>query len=125
MKIKITVTSIAFLITAIVGCKKESNITDYAEKATCRGTTPTYTVDIANILNTNCATSKCHDASSAKAKINLSDYKNASTQFKNNKKNLASVHHEKGIKKMPDGKAKLSDEIINKLDCWVKNSCPE
>ncbi|NUM51882.1 MAG: hypothetical protein HUU48_12290 [Flavobacteriales bacterium] len=125
MKLKNIITAITCLIIGITSCKKESNITDYAEQATCTGTTPTYTADVATILNTNCATSKCHNASSAKAKINLSDYNNASAQFRNNKRNLASVHHEKGIKKMPEGRAKLSDEIINKLDCWVKNSCPQ
>jgi len=26
---------------------------------------------------------------------------------------------------MPQGQSKLADATINKLDCWVKNGCPE
>jgi hypothetical protein len=38
---------------------------------------------------------------------------------------LASVHHASGVKAMPQGQSKLAEASINKLDCWVKNGCPE
>ncbi len=104
-------------------CKKDA--VDYAAQATCSGNIPTYTNDIAFILNTNCTLSGCHNASSAKEGINLSDYASASSQFKNNPDNLASVHHGSGVKPMPDGRPQLAADLINKLDCWVKNGCPQ
>jgi hypothetical protein len=118
---------ISIIIVCIVfyACKKSSTNPDYAASAVCSGTTPTYTAVVQTILNTNCATSGCHSAASAKAGINLSDFANASSQFKSNSKNLASVHHGSGVQSMPKNANKLSDADINKLDCWVKNSCPQ
>jgi len=123
MKKNLLAVAILTGMVTINACKKDS--TDYAAQATCTGTAPTYTNDIAPILNTNCALNGCHNASSAKEGINLSDYASASSQFKNNPDNLTSVHHGSGVKPMPDNKPKLSDDIINKLDCWVKNGCPQ
>ena len=113
------------LIVCMNSCGKKTDTTDYAAIAVCSGTTPTYTTDIANILNTNCATSACHSASSAKSGINLSTYSSASSQFKTNSKNLISIHHGSGVDQMPKNAAKLSEATINKLDCWVKNGCPQ
>jgi hypothetical protein len=110
-------------LSAFNACKKDA--VDYAAQATCTGTTPTYSNEIGTILNTNCALSGCHSASSSSAGINLSDYASASSQFKNNADNLTSVHHGSGVEPMPRGGAKLSADLINKLDCWVKNGCPQ
>jgi hypothetical protein len=104
-------------------CKKDT--TDYASQATCTGTTPTYTNDVAAILNTRCALGGCHNASSAEAGINLSTYASASSQFLNNDDNLTAIHHGSGVKAMPDGEPQMAADIINKLDCWVKNGCPQ
>lgn len=117
--------SIAFIaLFFLPACQKESN-TDFAAQAVCTGAVPTYTAYIATILNNNCASSGCHNASTAKAGIRLNDYTNASSQFLSNSKNLASVHHAGGVDAMPRNAAKLSDALINKLDCWVKNNCPQ
>ena len=114
------------IIATITSCDDdETDTTDYAGQATCTGAVPTYTADIAVILNNNCALSSCHNASSARDGINLSDYSNASSQFKNNKKNLIAVHHGSGVDAMPRNASKLSDATINKLGCWVKNGCPQ
>ncbi len=98
--------------------------TDHASVAIC-STTPTYTNDVASIINGSCAFSGCHNNNSNSAGISLEGYSNASTEFRNNSKNLASVHHDSNVKSMPRGAAKLSDAAINKLDCWVKNNCPQ
>ncbi len=128
MKFKYTLVGIFGIISfvlAINSCGKKTDTTDYAAIAVCSGTTPTYTADIANILNTNCATSACHSASSAKSGINLSTYTSASSQFKTNSKNLISIHHGSGVDQMPKNASKLAEATINKLDCWVKNGCPQ
>lgn len=123
MKKNLFIAAIVAGIVTINACKKDA--IDYAAQATCNGTVPTYTNEIAPILNTNCALSGCHNASSAKEGINLSDYASASSQFKNNPDNLTSVHHGSGVKPMPDGRPQLAADLINKLDCWVKNGCPQ
>jgi hypothetical protein len=110
-------------LVTINACKKDS--TDYAAQATCTGTTPTYNGEISSIINTHCGDSNCHNASSSKAGINLSTYALASSQFLNNNDILTSIHHGRGVSPMPDNKPQLSSDIINKLDCWVKNGCPQ
>ena len=122
-----SISIIAMLLTIVyaTSCKKESENTDFANSANCTGVTPVYTGEIASIINSNCATSGCHGGGSSAAGINLSNYANASNQFKNNSDNLASIHHAGDVDAMPRGASKLSDAVINKLDCWVKNGCPQ
>lgn len=120
MKFQYLIFSILILI--IFSCSK-TDTTDYAGIAVC-SSVPTYTNNVATILNTSCALSGCHN-NSAKAGINLSNYEQASSQFKTNSKNLISIHHGSGVEAMPRNSAKLSDASINTLDCWVKNSCPQ
>lgn len=122
--ILITATICIALFAGMISCKKTDK-TDYAANATCTGTTPTYTANIATILDANCASSGCHNASSAKAGIKLDNYANASDQFKNNNKNLIAIHHGNGVDAMPKGASQLSSTLINQLDCWVKNGCPQ
>jgi hypothetical protein len=110
-------------IIAINACKKDS--TDYAAQAVCTGAVPTYSGEIASIIDTHCGDSNCHSANASKSGINLSTYALASSQFLNNEDILISIHHGSGVAPMPDNKPQLSSDIINKLDCWVKNGCPE
>jgi hypothetical protein len=111
------------LITFVFACKKKED-TNYADAATCTST-PTYTADIAPILNASCANGGCHNAGSKRAGIDLSNYAVAKNEFMKNNTALASVHHASGVKAMPQGQSKLAEASINKLDCWVKNGCPE
>lgn len=113
----------AGLILSCYSCKKSED-TNYADAATCTST-PTYTADVAPILNASCATPGCHNASSKRDGIDLSTYASAKSEFTKSNTALASVHHASGVKAMPQGQSKLSDASINKLDCWVKNGCPQ
>lgn len=111
----------AFVI-FIIACN--TDLINHSVDAVCTKV-PTYTKDAAAIIDNNCALSGCHGASGAKAGIHLDGYTNASKEFLNNLENLASIHHDKGVKSMPRGSAKLNDSLINVLDCWVKNGCPQ
>jgi hypothetical protein len=113
---------ITLIFITIISCAKDT--TDYAGIAVCSSTIPTYTNSVATILNTNCALSGCHNSSARKG-IDLSNYNLASSQFKSNSNNLISIHHGSGVANMPQDRAKLSDADINKIDCWVKNGCPQ
>jgi hypothetical protein len=114
---------VIFILSIAFSCKKTAD-TNYADEATCTST-PTYTADIAPILNVSCAIGGCHNASAKKGGIDLSNYNVAKSEFTKSNTALASVHHASGVDAMPDGQSKLSDATINKLDCWVKNGCLE
>lgn len=112
-----------FIILFAIACKKTAD-TNYADEAKCNST-PTYTTDIAPILNASCAIGGCHNASTKQKGIDLSNYNVAKNEFTKSNTALASVHHASGVDAMPDGQTKLPDATINKLDCWVKNGCLE
>lgn len=111
------------LLFVVASCGKDDNNVDYAAAADCTAiVTPdnTYTNGIKAILDTSCASAGCHDAISASEAIDLSNYTNSKHAFEK-KDALCTIHHGKGCKPMPDGSPKLSDSVINKLDCWAKN----
>lgn len=114
---------IVIVVICCSACNKNKDI-NYAEAATCTNT-PTYVADIASILNASCATQGCHNTASKKDGIDLSSYAEAKNVFIKSNTALATVHHASGVKAMPQGQSKLSDASINKLDCWVKNGCPQ
>lgn len=100
-------------------CKKES-IKEY----NCNGISPTYDGEIKSILNTHCAFSGCHNATSKKGGIILSDYANAKTESTKDRF-LGSIQHLKGYKSMPQDASKLDEVTIQKLSCWVQNGSPQ
>ena len=106
-------------IILLSSCKKEDlNIYD------CAGTTPTYTADIKVILDTNCAISKCHDASTKKKKIDLSNYISAKSESTNSRF-LGAIQHKKGYTNMPRKAEMLEASLVEKISCWVLNGSPE
>jgi hypothetical protein len=108
-----------------IACSKDSMTnTEYANAASCTGVTPTYTTDIKAIMDSRCATSGCHSASSAAHGIKLHDLTNTKAAFDSHSNFLATVHHASGEEAMPQGSSKLSDADIQKLDCWFKNGMP-
>lgn len=107
----------------IASCNKSED-TNYADAAVC-SSTPTYTSDVSSIISASCATQGCHNSSSKAEGIDLSSYSAAKNVFTRSNTALATVHHASGVKAMPQGQSKLSDASIYKLDCWVKNGCPQ
>ncbi len=90
----------------------------------CTGLTPTYTAEIKPIIDTNCATSGCHDSSSQAGGINLSTYALTSSES-NNARFLGSIQRLSAYSSMPRNSAKLSDTTIQLIYCWVENGQPE
>jgi hypothetical protein len=124
MKKTIVFASLSFCLLYIVtSCKNDTPSEDYLSAAVCTSVVDsanTYTTAIKAILDTQCATSGCHNAASAKEGVNLSDYANAKTAFQS-KDALCTIHHGSGCTPMPQGGSKLSDALIQKIDCWGKN----
>lgn len=120
---KLVLFSFALLSIFFQACKKDvipgSN---YTATADCSGIVPVYATDIKPILDSQCATSGCHNSSSRASGIRLDDYALAKSQFMNGNA-LCTVYHD--CKPMPQGSAKLSDSDILLLTCWVKGSAPQ
>ncbi len=114
---------LANILLIIFACAKDPGSTDYASAADCSGIDAqnnSYSNSIKAILNAECATSGCHDAFTAERGVNLSTYAGARTGFES-QNCLCSVHHGSLCNPMPQGRAKLDDATLQKIDCWVKN----
>lgn len=90
----------------------------------CAGFEPTYSVEIKPILDGSCAISGCHDATSAQNGIILSSYATAAAESLN-ERFLGSIQHKRGFKSMPEEAARLSDENIELITCWVQSGSLE
>jgi hypothetical protein len=78
--------------------------------------TISYTNDIQTFLDINCTTSGCHNANSNAAGYTLETH----SQVEEHADIILSViRHESGFSAMPQGAAKLSDEVIRKMECWI------
>ena len=100
-------------------CKKEE-----VKLFDCAGTAASYATNVKTILDNNCATAGCHNASSRRAGYDLSSYA-ASVTSGGNKAFLGSIQHISGYSPMPDGGAKLSEADVKTLSCWVQNGMPQ
>lgn len=110
----IGITSITLvLVLLIFSCKKTKKLTP-----SCDGSKPTYNAGIKTIIDNNCMGSSCH--------VNGSPYGNFTTY------NGLAPYLSNGLFKrdvlemqiMPKNKNLTQDEI-NKIQCWVDNGYPE
>lgn len=76
-----------------------------------------YASDVATILATSCNTSGCHNAAGSAAGF---VFENHSQVSDNATIILNVIRHEAGFSPMPKFAAKLSDEQINKVACWIE-----
>ncbi len=109
----------AFLQTAACKSKKTATTT---EGAPC-STIPTYTAEIKNIIDLNCA-NECHNAKKKKHNIDISTYDLAKAAAAN-RNFMGTINHLPGYDPMPDKKPKLDDVTIQKLTCWIQNGMPQ
>lgn len=123
-----TTTLLAFAIAStFASCSEDDDLhaagtanSDYIEAADCTGQTPTYTADIAPILDLNCALSGCHNAATATHGLSLEGYDAASGNF-NLHNLLCAINHTEECNAMPQGQPKLADADILAITCWAKN----
>ena len=103
----------ALFLLLLISCSKDDSGTATID---CSGLTPKYSTDIASIMNNSCATDYCHDNGTRAGGYNLSSYANVVAGTKNSNF-LKSIKHEGGVEKMPQGSAKLADDVIKKIQC--------
>jgi cytochrome c553 len=119
----LTILSVAIYLSS---CEKEKSLSNYTDKVTCNeadDTLNTYSGKISTILNDNCATSGCHNATTHAKGKNYSDYANAKNNF--DAEALCTIYQEGSCTPMPRGASKLSDADIHDLTCWAKNNYPQ
>jgi hypothetical protein len=108
-----------FLLVFVISCSKDNSAV-----IDCTSESPTYTNEIATILNASCATTGCHTSTFPADGIDLSSYEKAKSASINGKV-LKSIMHESGASAMPQSLPKLSEDKIKKVHCWVQNGAPQ
>jgi hypothetical protein len=99
-----------FVIAVIVACKKDKK----SEKLTpsCDGSSPTYQSTIKNIIDSKCASASCHPG--------YSTYEGLQQDLQN-----GSFSKEVLTDQTMPKDSKLSQDQLNKIQCWVNNGFPE
>jgi hypothetical protein len=127
MKINPTLTTIfvcfCFIITVFTSCttqknSQQTNSTSKKEDVNNCNPTITYTKGLKTIVDKNCATSGCHDASFKK--MNFTSY----TLLKKYADEGEIYKHVIKIKNMPPNH-KLSDDELKSFKCWLEGGAQE
>ncbi len=103
----------------MAACKKDEILT-----YDCTGLTPTYTDDVKQIIDTKCATSGCHNATTKADGYDFSSYA-ATIAHAGKDVFMGSMQHLGQYVAMPENGAKLSDTQLQTISCWIENGTPE
>lgn len=132
MKANLVKLTIIFLFAIAFSCKKKEEDdhhaggkqnSDYINAQDCSGSIPTYTADVAPIIDVKCAIPACHNAAASSHGLNLEGYNAAKGNF-NAHNLLCAINHGSGCIPMPKDQPKLSDAEIKTITCWAKNNFP-
>ena len=82
-----------------------------------------YNSDIKPLINTNCAGSACHSATTQAGSISYATYASSLPTI-NNGKFMGSINHLSGFSAMPKSANKLSNCNIAKIQKWVNAGAP-
>lgn len=121
--LKLNKLAIAFMLCATVvvlfSCGKEEGDGD----SECTTEALTYTNSAKSIIDTNCATSGCHnEGTTSTFQMHNFETVSAVVSFGNV---LKSINHEPGVSQMPKGGTKLDDCTISKITAWINDGAPE
>jgi len=107
----------------VSSCNKDK--TKLTTELTCNGlddSNNSYNLRIKSILDNNCATAGCHDATTASSTVILDNY-NSSVDALNNKNVLCAINYQSSCIPMPPT-TKLNDTLINYINCWKQSGFP-
>lgn len=97
-------------LTVFLSCKKDKTVpAECIEEVS-------FATEVLPVIETNCSTSGCHDASGAGG-YNLSSYVGISASAD---AVYHAVNHDSGFQPMPMGGSKLADSTIQKIYCWIQ-----
>jgi hypothetical protein len=125
--------SLSMFVISACGSKKAAETTEKATKPTdglvegpapetesiCKSMDVTYENAVKSILDANCAKS-CHSAMKHASGIDLSTYEKAK-ETAAKPYFMGSLNHQSGFSAMPMKAPKLSNEDLEKLQCWIEN----
>lgn len=118
-------TLIATVILAgfIAACKapQKTATTTPPLKVDCTNKNYSYAADIKSIIESNC--SKCHNSNN-KAGYNFLTLESVKKGVQNGEL-LGTIKFLKGYPKMPKMAPQLSQELIDKIECWINNGMKE
>lgn len=97
------------LVLVFLSCKKDKTLPGECSDEV------SFATDVLPIIETNCSTSGCHDASSAGG-YNLSSYVGIEV---NAEAIYRAINHDSGFQPMPLGAEKLPDSTIQNIYCWI------
>ena len=112
----------AIILVALVsmqGCYYDNKAENYGS-ASCDSANPTYTNNIAPLINQSCI--GCHGSSGASGGVSLTSYDLVKAQAL--KGSLTGTLKQNGYSLMPPG-GKLSDCKIGQVDKWIRNGFPQ
>jgi len=116
------IAAIAIILVALVsmqGCYYDNKAENYGS-ASCDSANPTYTNNIAPLINQSCI--GCHGSSGASAGVSLTTYDLVKTQAL--KGSLTGTMKQNGYSLMPPG-GKLSNCKIGQVENWIRNGFPQ
>lgn len=104
---------VSTMMASVSSCDKDK--TPIAVPNECADTV-SFVQKIEPMIQMNCSTTGCHDATSSASGYNLEGHGNISA---NGTAILNVIRHEAGFTPMPLGQSQLNDSLISQFNCWV------
>jgi hypothetical protein len=124
--ITLTVFCAILSVTSIQSCYYDNEEELYGtSSATCDTASVKYATVVKPLIDAQCATSGCHNASTASAGANLSTYTTTKSYITNAKDFfVGSIKHTSGFSAMPKGGSKMATCDIAKIESWITAGMP-
>lgn len=98
----------------------ESELYSTTGTTSCDSSTAKFSTFVSPLIVSKCATSGCHNATTAAAGVNLDGYTNIKNYLtRSSSVFFGSIKRTSGFSPMPQGGSKLADCDITKLQLWV------
>lgn len=125
MKKLLKILSSVSLLMALSGCYYDNRAELLAQNPAddCNTDTVTFSNDINPIIQSNCAVSGCHNATTQAAGLNYEEFADLKSVAGNG--NLVGRITATGTALMPQGGPPLPDCQINKIRAWVQDGAPQ
>ncbi len=120
MKHTLTLVLISAIFITTTQCSKEKAAAPTVLDTSCDSIPKSFSVDVLPIFTANCVT--CHNAAN-----NVANGQNWETHAEitaNLSMILTAINHEGGAEPMPYQMPKLSDSLIQVIECWASDGAP-
>ncbi|MES2778103.1 MAG: hypothetical protein V4722_28265 [Bacteroidota bacterium] len=117
----VLVMALVIMVMTFESCYNRKADIVYPPPVTCDTTNIRYSVEVVNVLKTNCYI--CHMPGFAPSGVFLNDY-NIVKNMVNNNKLINVIQWTPGFSRMPKNQPKLSDCNIAIIRTWIRNGAP-